>query len=109
MRRRLGLYIVLAGAAILIVTAALSWFAYMANGIAYGSLKGLPGRETALNELRSRSAVALGLAVSSEALAVAAASWLLIAGRMQWVTRLWMSLAIAGMADVFTFALVRGL
>src|ERR1019366_1017858 len=98
MRGRLMRYIVLAGAAILIVAAGFAWFSYVAYGIAYGSIKGLAGRERDLAEFGERAATALGTAALCEAVAVGAASWVLIPTRVPKWARFCASAAIAGTA-----------
>jgi hypothetical protein len=96
-------------AALLLVFAAYSWFCYVAQGIAYGAVVGLRGREQDLAAMGSRAIRFLGLALCSEALAIGAISWVFADdGRPTWL-RLSISLGLATVANVGTYVVVRGL
>jgi hypothetical protein len=96
-------------AAFLLAVAAYSWLGYIAQGIAYGSIVGLRGREQDLAAFGSRAIRFLGLALCSEALAVGAITWVFADdGRPAWL-RLSIALGLAIVANVGTYAVVRGL
>ena len=96
-------------AAALLIVAAFAWVNYVSQGIAYGAIVGLKGREKDLADMGSSALRALGLAVFSEGLALALASWALIWGDRSIWARLCIGLAVAVMVDVSTYVLVRGL
>jgi hypothetical protein len=99
----------LALAGVLLIIAALAWVDYVSQGIAYGAIVGLKGRERDLADMGSSALRALGLAALSEGLAIGLASWTLTcADRPVWA-RLCIGLASAAIADVSTYAVVRGL
>jgi hypothetical protein len=89
-------------AAALLIVAAFAWVNYVSQGIAYGAIVGLKGREKDLADMGSSALRALGLAV-------ALASWALIWGDRSIWARLCIGLAVAVMVDVSTYVLVRGL
>jgi hypothetical protein len=96
-------------AAILLYASADSWIRYVGNGIAYGSLVGLRGREQDLAVFGSRAIRFLKIALCAEALAVGALSWVFADdGRPAWL-RLSIALGLATIADIGTYAVVRGL
>jgi hypothetical protein len=96
-------------AALLLAVAAYSWLCYVAQGISYGSIVGLRGRKQDLATFGSRAIRFLELALCSEALAVGAISWVFADdGRPAWL-RLSIALGLAIVADVGTYAVVRGL
>jgi hypothetical protein len=96
-------------AAGLLAIAGFEWLAYVSQGIAYGAIVGLRGREKDLAEIGSSALRALGLAALLEGLAIGLASWAFTDdGRPVWA-RLWIGLASAAIADVSTYVLVRGL
>ena len=85
-----------------------SWAGYMGNGIAYGSLVGLRGREQDLAFLGSRAIRYLEIALCSEGLAVMAVAWVCAgASRPVWL-RLCIALGLAAGANAFTYAALRG-
>ncbi|MGO8794210.1 MAG: hypothetical protein ACLQLC_05255 [Candidatus Sulfotelmatobacter sp.] len=94
-------------AGLLLVFAAYFWLSYMAQGIAYGDIVGLPGRERELATLGSRAMRALRIAVVSEALAVATISWVFTDRKAVWV-RLVAAVGLAAAANILTLAAVRG-
>ena len=57
------------------LVSAYSWLSDMGQGIAYGSIVGLPGREDDLAKFGSRALTALTIAGFSEALAIGAVAW----------------------------------
>jgi hypothetical protein len=90
-----------------IVIAAGAWFSYIAHGIAYGDLLGIPGSGLDLAQLASRADTALGIALICEALAVGIAFRLLLAPVEPKWARLPVSIILALLADFATFAIVR--
>ena len=99
----------LALAALLLLVAGYSWLCYVAQGVAYGSIVGLRGREQDLARFGSRAIMFLELAVCTEALAVGAISWVFAdGGRPVWL-RLSIALGMATVANVGTYVVVRGL
>jgi hypothetical protein len=106
--RRL-LQFALAGLAVfLLVPSAREWIIYMGQGIAYGSIVGLPGREQDLALYGERAMAALKVAVTSEALAVGLASWIFTSSRTV-IVRLCIAIVLATAAALLTFASIRGL
>jgi hypothetical protein len=81
----------------------------MGQGIAYGGLVGLPGREQDLATFGSRAIKFLEIAVCSEALAVATVSWVFAAACKPAWLRLCLALGVAIAANVCTYAVVHGL
>jgi hypothetical protein len=81
---------------------------YMGQGIAYGGIVGLPGREQDLAVFGSRAMTALRIAVVLEALAIATVSWVFTSHKSVWV-RLCIALVFAAVVNIFTFAVVRGM
>jgi hypothetical protein len=82
-------------AAALLIVAAFAWVNYVSQGIAYGAIVGLKGREKDLADMGSSALRALGLAVFSVGLAAALASWALIWGDRSIWARLCIGLALA--------------
>ncbi|HKN70011.1 MAG TPA: hypothetical protein VJX30_03205, partial [Terriglobales bacterium] len=108
-RSRGSQFALLGLAALLLVLAAYSWFCYVAQGIAYGAIVGLRGRELDLAAMGSRAIRFLGLALCSEALAIGAIWWVFADdGRPTWL-RLSIALGLATVANVGTYVVVRGL
>lgn len=102
-------YAFLVFSAALTLGSTLAWFSYVANGIAYGSIKGLPGRERDLARFGAQASRALAAAASFEAIAVGIGAWYLFP-RLE-PTWVWLSfaLALAAAADFLTFVLIHGL
>ena len=101
--------LLLASAVLLTVCAVAAWGAYMSNGIKYGALVGLPGRESDLATFGGQALRALTLAVICQSLAVVMISWMFTdAERAAWV-RLCIGLGWAVAADIFIYATVRGM
>jgi hypothetical protein len=100
--------VLLSVAGLLLAVAAYSWWSYIAQGISYGAIVGLPGREHDLVLFGSRAMKALRIAVSSEALAIATISWGFTARKPVWA-RLCIAAGLAIAANICTFAAVRGL
>jgi len=96
-------------AGFLAMVAASSWFSYVAQGIAYGDLAGVPGRERDLAAIASHARLALKIAASSEALGIAALCWAFTAAFKPTWLRACFALGLACLADVCTLAIVRGL
>ena len=95
-------------AGFLALVSAGAWISYMGQGIAYGSIVGLPGREQDLAVFGSRAMTALRIAVVLEALAIATVSWVFTSHKSVWV-RLCIALVFAAVVNIFTFAVVRGM
>jgi hypothetical protein len=95
--------------AALFVIAGLEWFSYMAQGIAYGDLYGVRGREMDLAYMAAHAVRALKIAVCSEALAVGIVSWALIATSAPIWVRLSIGLILAVVVTFLTYMTVRGL
>ena len=109
MKRQWLQFALLGSAGILAIVSASAWAGYMGNGIAYGSLVGLHGREQDLALFGSRAIRFLEIALCSEALAVMAVAWVCAsASRPVWL-RLCIALGLAAGANAFTYAAVRGL
>jgi hypothetical protein len=109
MKSRGSQFALLGLAALLLLAAAYSWLCYVAQGVAYGSIVGLRGRERDLATFGSRAIRFLGIALCSEGLAVSAISWVLADdGRPPWL-RIGIALGVATIADAGTYVVVRGL
>jgi hypothetical protein len=106
-RRNNAALLVFAG--VLLIVAAIAWLSYVSQGIAYGAIVGLKGREKDLADMGSSALRALGLATLSEGLAIGLASWVLIWSDRSVRARLCIGFALAVMVDVSTYVLVRGL
>lgn len=95
--------------AMLLIVAALAWVSYVGQGIAYGDLFGVSGREADLAELGRRALRSLWIAASLEALAVGLITWVVSdPDRSVW-GRLVISSGVALFVDVCTYAVVRGM
>jgi hypothetical protein len=104
-----GLEFALLGLALVLAVVSMgAWRLYVGEGIAYGSIVGLPGRERDLATFGSQAIGALKIAIGSEALAIATVSWVFTSHKSLWV-RLFIALGLATIVDGFTFAVVRGL
>src|SRR5260370_17010182 len=102
-RNSIGL-LVLAG--MLLVVAALAWVSYLSQGIAYGAIVGLRGREKDLADIGSSALRALGLAAFSEGLAIGLASWALFGADRPFWARLCIGLPSPALHDPGTYLLV---
>ncbi|MCZ2149021.1 MAG: hypothetical protein LC126_14760 [Bryobacterales bacterium] len=98
------------GSVAAIITSGLTFAMWMANGIVYGSLVGLKGREQDLVVARERAAVALTAAIFFQAVAIfTTASWLprmQLTGILGTTLRLALGLAISLVGAGLTLALV---
>jgi len=92
----------------LLVIAAYSWLCYVAQGIAYGDLFGIRGRENDLAAMASRGTRCVQIALLSEALAITGIAWFFSAEVRPFWQRLCFCMILAAVADVFTFTLIRG-
>ena len=79
----------------------------MGNGIAYGGLVGLPGREHDLATFGLTAMKSLKIALCAEAFAVAIVWWVFAARKSFWL-RLGIALGLAIVADACTYSVVRG-
>jgi hypothetical protein len=95
-------------AGLLVIVAAYFWLTYVAQGIVYGSIVGLPGREQDLAAFGSRAMRALKIAVCFEALAIATVSWVFTARKPAWL-RLCIALGLATVANILTYGAVRSM
>jgi len=94
--------------AALFVAAALAWLSYVGQGIAYGDLVGVSGREKDIIAIGNGAMRALWTAASCEALAVGLITWVVSDPDSSVWLRLIISFGVASFADVCTYALVRG-
>jgi hypothetical protein len=95
--------------ATLFIVSALAWLSYVGQGIAYGDLVGVAGREKDIAALGSSVMRAFWTAASCEALAIGLLSWFLTDPSAPGSVRLVKSLVVAAFADVLTYAFVRGI
>ena len=94
---------------LLLIASALAWLSYVGQGIAYGNLFGIRGREADLAALGRGAMRSLGVAVSSEALAVGLLTWVASDPDRSLWGRLVISSGMALLVDVCTYAVVRGM
>jgi hypothetical protein len=99
--------IMLACAILFLVIAIEAWFSFIAQGVAYGDLFGVRGREGDLAQLAFHADTALGIALISEGLAVGIAFRLLLAPVEPKWARLPACFVLALLVDFATFAIVR--
>ena len=92
---------------LLIAVAGYAWFSYVAQGIAYGAILGLKGRGADIAFLKLHVLRALGTALGCEGLAVGLGSWVLLAKSSEVWLRLLMAVALGGVADFFTYAIIK--
>jgi hypothetical protein len=105
-RNRVAILLLAAG---ILVIAGFEWLAYVSQGVAYGAIVGVRGREKDLAEMGSIGLRALGLAALFQGLAIGLASWAFTGdGRPVWA-RLCIGLVSAAIADISTYVLMRGL
>jgi hypothetical protein len=102
-------FLCLSCSALLMLASVIGWFSYMGNGIAYRALVGLAGREHDLAELSGRAERALAFGATCEAVAIGIGSWALIPIRNPRWARICFAVVLAATADIFTFAVVRGI
>jgi hypothetical protein len=95
--------------ALLLIVATYSWLSYVGQGIAYGSIVGLRGREQDLAAFGSRAIRFLGLALCSESLAIGLISWVFADDGRPLRLRLSIALGLAAIANIGTYAVVRNL
>jgi uncharacterized protein (DUF983 family) len=81
----------------------------MAQGIAYGDLYGVRGREMDLAYMGAHAVRSLEIAVCSEVLAVGIVSWVLIATTAPIWLRLSIGLTLAIVVTFLTYVTIRGL
>src|SRR4051794_7423982 len=94
-----------AAVGLLAMIAGYGWLRYAGNGMAYGDVLGLSGRDKDLAVFRAKAMHALIVALVSEALAVGAITWNRAAREGSTLRRLAISLALAIVASASTFAL----
>jgi len=107
-RNRASRFAVVLLSTVFLIAAGYSWLAYVGQGIAYGDLFGVTGREADLAVMARRARDFLAAALSFEALAVAIIAWLLSDEVKPVWQRLCFSVVLASVADFFTYAVVRG-
>ena len=106
MRYRKVIFIVCCAA--LSVVAAGSWLSYLGQGLAYGDLYGVKGAEANLAQLGRNAMHSLWIAASCEALLIGSVTWFMLdQDRSVW-KRLIASVGLALLADVCTYAIIRG-
>jgi len=94
---------------LLLIVSALAWLSYIGQGIAYGDLFGMRGREADLATLGWGAMRSLGIAASCEALAVGLVTWVASDPDRSLWGRLLISSGMALLIDVYTYAVVRGM
>ena len=94
--------------AVFLLAAIYFWFSYVAQGIAYGDLFGVAGREGDLRVMAKNAREFLGIALFFEALAVAMIAWFLSDDVKPVWQRSCFSVGLALVLDFFTYAVVRG-
>jgi hypothetical protein len=87
--------------------AAIGWLSFMAQGIAYGSLVGVPGSDLA--KLGRGAERALALAATCEGIAIGIGSWILLPIRSPKLARISIAIVRAAVADWFTLAAIKGI
>ena len=93
----------------LLIFAALAWLSYVGQGIAYGDLFGVKGREADIAELGRGAMRSLWVAVSCEALAVGLIMWVVSDPDRPLVGRLVITSGVAVFVDICTYVVVRGM
>jgi hypothetical protein len=109
MSARLSRYLWPSCSIVLALGAAAAWFRYVTYGIAFGSIKGLPGRERDLGEFAAHASIALATAVSCQAVAVGVGAWFFIPLRATALARVSFAVGLAVAVDLLTFVLIHGL
>jgi hypothetical protein len=84
------------------------WFCYVAQGIAYGDLFGIAGREGDLAVIASHAREFLGIALFFEALAVAMIAWFCTRDVQSLWQRLCFCVVLSLVLDFCTYAVIRG-
>jgi len=107
-RNRTSRFAVVLLSTVFLVAAGYSWFAYVGQGIAYGDLFGVPGREADLAVMARRAREFLAAAILFEAMTVAMIAWFLSENVKPVWQRLCLSVILACVVDFFTYAVVRG-
>jgi len=101
--------ILLVSSATLLVAAGLSWLNYLGQGIAYGDLVGVKGREQDLATIGNGAIRSLWIAASCEGLAVGLITWIATDPDGSVGRRLVASFGLALLIDVCTYAVIRGI
>jgi len=101
-------FALLGSAGLFLVIAAYSWLCYVAQGVAYGDLCGIRGRENDLATMASRGTRCVQIALLSEGLAIIGIAWFFSTEVRPFWQRLCFCMILAAVADVFTFTLIRG-
>jgi len=107
-RSRTWIFVFWCLSAFLLLAAIYFWFCYVAQGIAYGDLFGIRGREKDLAAMASRAREFLRVALLLEALAVAMLAWLFSKSVEPLWQRFCFSVVLASVVDFFTYAILRG-
>jgi len=94
---------------LLFIVAALAWLSYVGQGIAYGDLFGIRGREADLAALGRGAMRSLWIAASCESLAVGLITWVVSDPDSSVWGRLVTSSGVALFVDICTYAVVRGM
>jgi len=95
-------------AALFLLGAVCFWFCYLAQGIAYGDLFGIAGREADLAAMANHARGCLGLALLLEALAVAMIVWFVSRDVRPLWQRVCFCIVFSSVLDFVTYAIVRG-
>jgi len=106
-------WIMITAGVLLVACSAALWLTYVANGIAYGSIVGMPGRSADLRTFGLRAEVSLAAAVFVQVIGVGlitrplSARWPAVEGRI--ILRASFPLAIGLVSAAFVFVMLRGL
>jgi uncharacterized membrane protein len=95
--------------AVLFIVAAFAWLSYVGQGIAYGDLVGVKGREKDIASIGSGAMKALWTAASCEGLAVGLIVWAASDPDNSIWIRLASGFGLAIFIDICTYVLIRGL
>jgi hypothetical protein len=93
----------------LLIVSALAWLSYVGNGIAYGDLLGVQGREKDLAEIGKHAMRGLLIAGCAEASAIAMVWWRLSDPDASPTRRVVFGLMLAFLVAVGTYLVVRGI
>ena len=94
---------------LLALIAGYAWLSYVGNGMAYGDVFGLPGREKDIAIFGAKAMHSLIVALAAEGFAVGAITWDFSGIDNPAWRRLAIALVVAAIATALTFALVRGM
>jgi hypothetical protein len=99
-------------AILILLTSGVLWVMFMANGIAYGSIVGLPGREGDIRTLQLRAEVSLTSAVLTQVIGVSLIVPILILRlpsiAASSILRLTIPIAMGLLSSAFVFSVIKG-